>query len=112
MDVFQLIILSVLWFTLIFYVIKFYKKLTPEEKAELKQKPIQTVLEGFSPLGVTIFFTGVISEIAILKHFGALFLFISWFSSGVRMWDISMKRSIAILTITCTFVLSYYFFLI
>ncbi len=112
MGIINIIFLILLWGIPTFLSVKAYLKLNKEEQAEVKRgliNPSFIFVDGFRYFGMPVFFSGIITSLAVLKHIGAFMLIIGWFSAGVEMWETSIKKSVVLISIAMLASISYYF---
>ncbi|MFC6040267.1 hypothetical protein ACFPYN_12620 [Paenisporosarcina macmurdoensis] len=98
----------------IFYFIIIYLKKDKEEQEELRgtKSPSSLLDEGLRFIGFAVFFSGLITSIAILQHIGAIMIFIGWFSGGIQIWDESIKKSVLLMSFGVIGIVTYYFLVI
>ncbi|MEH7238094.1 Fe3+-siderophore ABC transporter permease [Bacillus sp. JJ1562] len=115
MSIVQVLFLILLWGIPIFRFINFYLKQDKEEQEELKKgikSPSFLFVDGFRYIGLALFFSGIITSINVIQHFGAFMLFIGWFSGGIEIRNKNIKRSIILMSFGIIGAVTYYFIVI
>ncbi|MGE6489218.1 hypothetical protein [Paenisporosarcina sp. NPDC076898] len=110
MIVIDSIFLFLLWGIPLFLLRKEYRKLTQEEKIEIKQelkRPSVLLSHAGSTVWMALYVTGIITSTVMFQHIAVFLFIVSSISSGFVMWSISIKRSLTLFAIALIVFLAY-----
>ncbi len=109
MDFVEIAILVLIWGIFGFNVIKVYNKAKKEKRHPFFDiKNYQFWEESMRIIGILLFISGLIADIALVKHIGAYLLASGWFLSGILLLEENKKRGVLIMMVAVLFGALYY----